>query len=71
MIYQERIRALREDKDLTQKQVANLLGVAQTTYSQYELNKRLLPIEYLLVLCKFYNVSADYVLGLSNDPKRK
>ena len=43
-----------------------MLGVAQTTYSQYELEKRPMPIDYLVALCKFYNVSADYMLGLSD-----
>ena len=61
----QRIRDLREDKDLSQTQVARLLGVAQTTYSQYELGRRALPIEYLIALCKYYGVSADYVLGLN------
>lgn len=71
MTYQERIRGLREDKDLTQKQIADLLGVAQTTYSQYELNKRPMPIDYLIALCKYYNVSADYILGFTNIKNRK
>lgn len=66
MEYCERMRDLRQDHDLTQKQVADMLGVAQTTYSQYELYKRPMPIEYLIALCKFYNVSADFMLGLSN-----
>lgn len=64
--YAERIRALRQDRDLTQTQIANMLGVAQTTYSQYELEKRPLPIDYLIALCKFYNVSADYMLGFTD-----
>ena len=66
MNYAERMRNLRQDNDLTQKKVADMLGVAQTTYSQYELEKRPMPIDYLIALCKFYNVSADYMLGLSN-----
>ena len=66
MNYAERMRNLRQDNDLSQKKVADLLGVAQTTYSQYELEKRPMPIDYLIALCKFYNVSADYMLGLSN-----
>ena len=66
MTYQERLRALREDNDLTQKQIASMLGIAQTTYSQYELDKRPMPIEYIIALCKFYHVSADYILGLSD-----
>lgn len=64
--YPERIRELRQDNDLTQKEVAEILKVAQTTYSQYELYKRPMPIECLMVLCKFYNVSADYILGFTN-----
>ena len=66
MMYHERMRELRQDNDLKQKDIAKMLGVAQTTYSQYELNKRPMPIEYLVALCKFYHVSADYMLGLSN-----
>ena len=66
MTYQERLRALREDNDLTQTQIATMLGLAQTTYSQYELDKRPMPIEYIIALCKFYNVSSDYLLGLSD-----
>ena len=66
MTYQERLRALREDNDLTQIQIATMLGIAQTTYSQYELDKRPMPIEYIIALCKFYNVSSDYLLGLSD-----
>ena len=66
MNYSERMRALREDKDLSQKEVAQMLGIAQTTYSQYELEKRPMPIYYLVALCRFYNVSADYMLGFTN-----
>ena len=62
MNYAERM----QDNDLSQKNVADMLGVAQTTYSQYELEKRPMPIDYLIALCKFYDVSADYMLGLSN-----
>ena len=66
MNYAERMRNLRQDNDLSQKKIADMLGVAQTTYSQYELEKRPMPIDYLIALCKFCNVSADYMLGLSN-----
>lgn len=66
MKYSERIRALRQDNDLSQQTIAQILGVAQTTYSQYELEKRPMPIEYLVALCKFYSVSADYMLGLTD-----
>lgn len=63
----ERIRGLREDKDMTQTQVARLLNTSQTVYSRYERNERLLPTDLLIILCKFYKVSADYILGLSNN----
>lgn len=66
MKYPERMRALREDHDLTQTDIAKMLGIAQTTYSQYELYKRPMPIEYLVALCKYYEVSADYMLGLTD-----
>ena len=66
MNYAEIMRNLRQDHDLSQKTIADMLGVAQTTYSQYELEKRPMPIDYLVALCKFYNVSADYMLGLSD-----
>ena len=66
MKYPERMKALRQDNDLSQKTIAQILGVAQTTYSQYELYKRPMPIEYLVALCKFYNVSSDYMLGLTD-----
>lgn len=66
MKYNERMRELRQDNDYSQREIADMLGVAQTTYSQYELDKRPMPIEYLVALCKFYHVSSDYMLGLSN-----
>lgn len=69
----EKIRALREDKDLYQKDIAQLLGTSQSYYAQYENNKRPLPIEHLAKLCQFYNISADYILGFDKQlpfPKR-
>ena len=60
------MRVLLQDNDLSQKKIADMLGVAQTTYSQYELYKRPMPIEYLIALCKYYHVSSDYMLGLSD-----
>ena len=65
----ERMRNLREDKDLSQTDVAELLNTSQTVYSRYERNERSLPIEMLYELCKFYKVSADYILGLTDNPK--
>ena len=66
MEYPERMKNLRQDNDFSQQQIADILGIAQTTYSQYELYKRPMPIEYLVALCKLYNVSADYMLGLTD-----
>lgn len=69
MNYFQNIRNLREDKDLLQKDIADILGTSQSYYAQYENGKRPLPIEHLITLCKFYEVSADYILGFTNDPK--
>ena len=63
-----RIRDLREDRDLTQKEVANYLHIKQNTYSQYENGQRQLPIEVLVLLAKYYNTSTDYILELTNNP---
>lgn len=62
--YQVRMRELREDRDLTQKEVAAALGILQQTYARYETGERALPIHHLLTLVKYYKVSADYILGL-------
>ena len=62
--YQERIRALREDHDLTQEQVAQYLGTSQTMYARYERGASELPIRHLVSLCKLYHVSADEILGI-------
>ena len=66
MNYIKRIRDLREDHDLTQQQVADILGTSQTMYARYERGANELPIHHLLALCKYYGVSADYILGLSD-----
>lgn len=57
-----RIKNLREDNDLTQKQISRLLNIAQVAYSYYELNKRSIPLELLSKLADFYNTSTDYLL---------
>ncbi len=64
-----RIRDLREDKDLTQKQVAEMLNCSQQVYSNYELGQRDIPTDILIKLSRFYKVSTDYILGISNNPK--
>lgn len=66
MTYMERIRALREDHDLTQAQVAALLNVGQKTYSDYELGKTRIPLDSIIKLAKLYNVSMDYICGTSD-----
>ena len=63
-----RIRDLREDADLTQREVAELLHVKQNTYSQYENGQRQIPIDFLIALAKFYQTSTDYILGLTDNP---
>lgn len=68
MDYAQRIRDLREDKDLTQEAISKLLKTSQSYYAQYENRKRPLPTEHLITLCKFYNVSSDYILGFTNTP---
>ena len=69
MGYHERIRSLREDKDLTQEFVGNLLHVGQKTYSDYELGKTRIPVDSLIALAKFYDVSMDYICGFSDKKK--
>ena len=64
MQYHERIRALRQDSDKTQTEIAEYLKIDQSYYSKYERGKHPMPIEILTALCKFYGVSADYILGL-------
>lgn len=66
MDYCKRIRDLREDADLTQQQIAEILGTSQTMYARYERGANELPLHHLLTLCKYYQVSADYILGLTN-----
>ena len=69
MIYR-RIRDLREDRDLTQKNLANILNCSQQVYSNYELGQRDIPTDILIELSNFYDVSVDYILGLTDNPKR-
>ena len=65
----KRIRDLREDMDLTQKKVADVLKCSQQVYSNYELGQRDIPTDIFINLSKFYGVSVDYILGLTDDPK--
>ena len=67
----DKLRGLREDNDLTQTQVAQILGTSQTMYARYERGANELPVRHLVALCRFYNVSADYLLGTAPDPRRR
>ena len=64
-----RIREIREDKDLTQIQVAKYLDMSQTGYSQYEIGKNDIPTRVLIKLSLFYGVSVDYLLNVTNETK--
>lgn len=68
-MYFKRIKDLREDNDLLQKDIAKKLGISQQYYSQYELGNYTMPIELLIELAKEYNVSIDYIVGLSDKKK--
>lgn len=65
-----RIRDLREDHDYTQVILADYLHITQAAYSNYETGERAIPIEILIKLARFYNVSVDYILGETNNPNR-
>ena len=66
MNYIQRIRDLREDADRTQTQIAEYLGTSQTMYARYERGANEMPIRHLIALCRYYHVSADYILGFTN-----
>ena len=63
-----RLKDIREDRDITQKEIADYLHIKQNTYSQYESGKRQLPIEALIALANYYHVTTDYLLGVSDIP---
>ena len=64
--YVRRIRDLREDHDKTQKEIAKILGTSQTMYARYERGANEMPIRHLIALSKYYDVSTDYILGLTD-----
>lgn len=68
MVY-NRIRELREDHDLTQTQIAKILFMSQTGYSQYEIGKNDIPTKVLITLSEYYNTSIDYLLGITDEIK--
>lgn len=61
-----RLREIREDRQLSQRQLAEILNVKQNTYSQYETEKRQIPVTMLITLANYYNVSVDYLLCLTD-----
>ncbi len=65
----KRVRDLREDKDITQKQMAEFLQIHQTTYSDYELGNLNIPADVLIKLARFYKTSIDYIVGLTDNPE--
>lgn len=69
--YMKRLRDLREDNDKTQQQIADYLKTSQTMYARYERGASELPIHHLIALCKYYHVSADYLLNLSDRKELK
>ena len=68
---QQKLRGLREGNDLTQPQIAQVLGPSQTMYARYERGANELPIRHLITLCRFYNVSADFFLDTEPDQRRR
>lgn len=71
MDYIRQIKDLRQDSDYTQNYVAHYLGTSQTMYARYERGANELPIRHLIALCKLYNVSADYILGLDSNKRNR
>jgi len=69
-VYFRRLKDLREDHDLKQSEIAEFLGIHQTVYSRYERGFQNIPIEYLIKLADYYNVSTDYILGLTDNPNK-
>ncbi len=66
-MYYPRLRDLREDKDLVQKQVADILGIDQRVYSNYETGKREIPTRLVIMLADYYGTTTDYILGRTNN----
>lgn len=67
MDYRKRLYDLRTDNDLRQEDIAKILRISSQAYGLYENGKRSLPIEHLITLCKYYNVTSDYILGLTDN----
>lgn len=67
----ERIKNLREEKDLAQKDLANILGIDRSTYSSYEIGRDTIPLKHLNTLCNYFDISIDYAMGLTKTTKYK
>ena len=67
--YYSRLKDLREDHDLTQAQVAEVIGTSQQHYGKYETGKIVIPFDRVVALAKYYNVSLDYIAGYINEPR--
>ncbi|MBO1678680.1 helix-turn-helix domain-containing protein [Bittarella massiliensis (ex Durand et al. 2017)] len=67
--YQQRLRDLREDHDKTQAEIAAVLGTSQTMYARYERGANEMPVRHVITLCRYYGVSADYLLGLTGEKR--
>lgn len=63
----QRLKEIREDRDLTQKEICKVLNISQVVYSRYETGIRLIPIDKLVKLAEYYKVSIDYILGLTDE----
>jgi len=70
LYFYQRLRDLREDNDLTQEQVAKILGTAREQYNKYELGKQEIPFHHVIALAKLYNVSIDYIANLKDTPQK-
>lgn len=68
-MYFPRLKDLREDKDLVQKEIASYLGIDQRVYSNYETGKREIPVKFVIKLADFYGTTTDYILGRTNNSK--
>ena len=71
MYFYEKLRDTREDHDMTQKDIAAVLGITVQQYSLYERGEREIPLHHAITLAKFYNVSLDYIVGLTNNKKAR
>ncbi len=69
MYYTEKLQWIRNCKNITQKEIASYLGIKQQQYARYEKGINVMPVTYLAKICQYFNVSADYILGLTNEMK--